>query len=150
MIRRPPRSTSTDTLFPYTTLFRSVCRFWIGDWIIWTIKRKQTVERAKRWPYPINLPHGREQRAAGLVLPRRHLCGKKCFVDERADDENLIGARRRCRDLNRDQPARPAQRFDRNPGRRPPRNLADGRRECRTAPPLQPGPVGQSPQHGKT
>src|SRR3546814_16796524 len=27
MIRRPPRSTRTDTLFPYTTLFRSV----VGD-----------------------------------------------------------------------------------------------------------------------
>src|SRR3546814_11216996 len=29
MLRRPPRSTRTDTLFPYTTLFRSVgrCRF---------------------------------------------------------------------------------------------------------------------------
>src|SRR3546814_20750080 len=26
MIRRPPRSTRTDTLFPYTTLFRSVQR----------------------------------------------------------------------------------------------------------------------------
>src|SRR3546814_4753820 len=26
MIRRPPRSTRTDTLFPYTTLFRSACR----------------------------------------------------------------------------------------------------------------------------
>src|SRR3546814_11623480 len=26
MIRRPPRSTRTDTLFPYTTLFRSTCR----------------------------------------------------------------------------------------------------------------------------
>src|SRR3546814_9029116 len=26
MIRRPPRSTRTDTLFPYTTLFRSECR----------------------------------------------------------------------------------------------------------------------------
>src|SRR3546814_16878330 len=25
MIRRPPRSTRTDTLFPYTTLFRSHC-----------------------------------------------------------------------------------------------------------------------------
>src|SRR3546814_18875579 len=25
MIRRPPRSTRTDTLFPYTTLFRSGC-----------------------------------------------------------------------------------------------------------------------------
>src|SRR3546814_16159175 len=27
MIRRPPRSTRTDTLFPYTTLFRSALRF---------------------------------------------------------------------------------------------------------------------------
>src|SRR3546814_11149877 len=26
MIRRPPRSTRTDTLFPYTTLFRSPAR----------------------------------------------------------------------------------------------------------------------------
>src|SRR3546814_20848057 len=26
MNRRPPRSTRTDTLFPYTTLFRSTCR----------------------------------------------------------------------------------------------------------------------------
>src|SRR3546814_8869505 len=31
MIRRPPRSTRTDTLFPYTTLFRSSSRtFWLG------------------------------------------------------------------------------------------------------------------------
>src|SRR3546814_15710041 len=29
MIRRPPRSTLTDTLFPYTTLFRSV------DGLVW-------------------------------------------------------------------------------------------------------------------
>src|SRR3546814_14281079 len=27
MIRRPPRSTRTDTLFPYTTLFRSDAEF---------------------------------------------------------------------------------------------------------------------------
>src|SRR3546814_8510365 len=35
MIRRPPRSTRTDTLFPYTTLFRSADpigkRFRVGD-----------------------------------------------------------------------------------------------------------------------
>src|SRR3546814_6819393 len=36
MIRRPPRSTRTDTLFPYTTLFRSLSgatevRFGTGD-----------------------------------------------------------------------------------------------------------------------
>src|SRR3546814_6202397 len=36
MMRRPPRSTRTDTLFPYTTLFRSVkligiaCVVWSG------------------------------------------------------------------------------------------------------------------------
>src|SRR3546814_2779257 len=29
MIRRPPRSTRTDTLFPYTTLFRSL---WFATW----------------------------------------------------------------------------------------------------------------------
>src|SRR3546814_1074897 len=32
MIRRPPRSTRTDTLFPYTTLFRS-----------WTLKETQAL-----------------------------------------------------------------------------------------------------------
>src|SRR3546814_10652058 len=30
MIRRPPRSTRTDTLFPYTTLFRSPGVLWAG------------------------------------------------------------------------------------------------------------------------
>src|SRR3546814_7521275 len=30
MIRRPPRSTRTDTLFPYTTLVRSVCCVFVG------------------------------------------------------------------------------------------------------------------------
>src|SRR3546814_2459153 len=29
MIRRPPRSTRTDTLFPYTTLFRSPMACWV-------------------------------------------------------------------------------------------------------------------------
>src|SRR3546814_20198708 len=38
MIRRPPRSTRTDTLFPYTTLFRSTAglpydsRIWKREW----------------------------------------------------------------------------------------------------------------------
>src|SRR3546814_16868136 len=31
MIRRPPRSTRTDTLFPYTTLFRSACNRQMGQ-----------------------------------------------------------------------------------------------------------------------
>src|SRR3546814_5318815 len=32
MIRRPPRSTRTDTLFPYTTLFRSVADMSGATW----------------------------------------------------------------------------------------------------------------------
>src|SRR3546814_1031511 len=49
MIRRPPRSTRTDTLFPYTTLFRS--------------------------PPPISLPSGGDAIAASLQLqaPERAL-----------------------------------------------------------------------------
>src|SRR3546814_7277874 len=33
MIRRPPRSTRTDTLFPYTTLFRSPTKSVVRSWI---------------------------------------------------------------------------------------------------------------------
>src|SRR3546814_13749919 len=33
MIRRPPRSTRTDTLFPYTTLFRSVAAIHAADYL---------------------------------------------------------------------------------------------------------------------
>src|SRR3546814_1129891 len=45
MIRRPPRSTRTDTLFPYTTLFRS----WrLTRWRS-CISRCATWSRASRW-----------------------------------------------------------------------------------------------------
>src|SRR3546814_18881040 len=43
MIRRPPRSTRTDTLFPYTTLFRSV------DWIALSfVQRPEDVAEARK------------------------------------------------------------------------------------------------------
>src|SRR3546814_8967865 len=38
MIRRPPRSTRTDTLFPYTTLFRSTGGTAIGAALIWALQ----------------------------------------------------------------------------------------------------------------
>src|SRR3546814_13977932 len=41
MIRRPPRSTRTDTLFPYTTLFRSAADFPIA-------RRHQRIDAARR------------------------------------------------------------------------------------------------------
>src|SRR3546814_1936543 len=39
MIRRPPRSTRTDTLFPYTTLFRSL----LDDGIVHDIEGQPTL-----------------------------------------------------------------------------------------------------------
>src|SRR3546814_13074925 len=42
MIRRPPRSTRTDTLFPYTTLFRSNARR-RSDRILADLKRRQAL-----------------------------------------------------------------------------------------------------------
>src|SRR3546814_6985162 len=41
MIRRPPRSTRTDTLFPYTTLFRSQVAMAAGsDTVRWSARLK--------------------------------------------------------------------------------------------------------------
>src|SRR3546814_15993685 len=51
MIRRPPRSTRTDTLFPYTTLFRSDTR------------RTDSRYRARHWREP----------AGGGARPSAHL-----------------------------------------------------------------------------
>src|SRR3546814_4979779 len=62
MIRRPPRSTRTDTLFPYTTLFRSGaashgCR----------VRRRQPATRAR---FPYRAPAPRRYRA-GAASSRR-------------------------------------------------------------------------------
>src|SRR3546814_16204619 len=61
MIRRPPRSTRTDTLFPYTTLFRSVER----------AQRKLSIDEASVKPHPVgtNLRHI----GAGEAIADRHL-----------------------------------------------------------------------------
>src|SRR3546814_6803492 len=59
MIRRPPRSTRTDTLFPYTTLFRSHEAVELGfgqrigsfllDWVL-RGDREKRVRQVKRLP----------------------------------------------------------------------------------------------------
>src|SRR3546814_6281298 len=48
MILRPPRSTRTDTLFPYTTLFRSVSR---DDGAAWTYSRVFDDAEQEPWDY---------------------------------------------------------------------------------------------------
>src|SRR3546814_10402552 len=56
MIRRPPRSTRTDTLFPYTTLFRSLERIGAG-------RRRRSAEG--------KAAEGQAGRQAGAELERR-------------------------------------------------------------------------------
>src|SRR3546814_13547994 len=50
MIRRPPRSTRTDTLFPYTTLFRSPGR-WPGAGF--PRRRSQRAPAMSRWLFDL-------------------------------------------------------------------------------------------------
>src|SRR3546814_18542023 len=57
MIRRPPRSTRTDTLLPYTTLFRAIKRLRYGT-SKWPTLRKLSKRRRPQ----------RKQRKKGLVL----------------------------------------------------------------------------------
>src|SRR3546814_2201973 len=51
MIRRPPRSTRTDTLFPYTTLFRSLLYGGLrGDWMAartWLLRPRQAAQPSR-------------------------------------------------------------------------------------------------------
>src|SRR3546814_4360399 len=53
MIRRPPRSTRTDTLFPYTTLFRSARRGAPRD------RHHPRTDRHRRRPHPALRPRPR-------------------------------------------------------------------------------------------
>src|SRR3546814_1923136 len=50
MIRRPPRSTRTDTLFPYTTLFRSVLAVRGVDGDLDPLHRHRLLHRHRRSP----------------------------------------------------------------------------------------------------
>src|SRR3546814_12866544 len=76
MRRRPPRSTRTDTLFPYTTLFRACFGVWmrvrhetspVGRGLICASGARESPPR-----------HGGRAREAGVrdVAPKRGVAGK--------------------------------------------------------------------------
>src|SRR3546814_2028457 len=69
MIRRPPRSTRTDTLFPYTTLFRS--RLGPPDRPPWARPRGDRRKRDRRFPRPARGGgHEKPGRGSGRTDPR--------------------------------------------------------------------------------
>src|SRR3546814_6840548 len=66
MIRRPPRSTRTDTLFPYTTLFRSGAVIHLAG---------EDRERPLAHPDPIQQKRRIEPRCVDAISDRAHLVG---------------------------------------------------------------------------
>src|SRR3546814_1759446 len=64
MIRRPPRSTRTDTLFPYTTLFRSRAAFY-----------RQGCGRDREWRPDVALDAGSPGDRRRAVVAGRYDCG---------------------------------------------------------------------------
>src|SRR3546814_6788296 len=70
MIRRPPRSTRTDTLFPYTTLFRSARR-----------RRPAPPPRRSPWGAPAaraaHAPAAVRRRRPGTAWARRRRSGRR-------------------------------------------------------------------------
>src|SRR3546814_14479413 len=79
MIRRPPRSTRTDTLFPYTTLFRAA---------LLVRGRATSARRASPAPYPIRSGSIDRLRALRRASSRDHSVRV-------ADDQRRIGPRAR-------------------------------------------------------
>src|SRR3546814_6317320 len=72
MIRRPPRSTRTDTLFPYTTLFRSPVR-----------RRYPASVLCGRPPSrPPGRRHRRRDRALDVLSPRPVACRSEEHTSE--------------------------------------------------------------------
>src|SRR3546814_15677565 len=69
MIRRPPRSTRTDTLFPYTTLFRS-----IGELIAY--QRAEVEARGKQ----VSADYGRTRWVLMLAGLAALLSGSLCAL----------------------------------------------------------------------
>src|SRR3546814_1251741 len=71
MIRRPPRSTRTDTLFPYTTLFRSIAALFTADRLVERVIATAEALRHRRHIGRRDLECGGDLVAGGVVELRR-------------------------------------------------------------------------------
>src|SRR3546814_21121623 len=98
MIRRPPRSTRTDTLFPYTTLFRSRRfadrdRGWMSRSLPALPRRRKIVLRQRR-------PVARAERQDGVVEVVARIVDDAAALRADAVADPDIGARSEEHRLN--------------------------------------------------
>src|SRR3546814_6181150 len=78
MIRRPPRSTRTDTLFPYTTLFRSSVA-WLN-----------TPPPAMAASLPLSLNRNRSPGCSALNSPKPEGCQKLRSEEHTSELQSLM------------------------------------------------------------
>src|SRR3546814_5399475 len=100
MIRRPPRSTRTDTLFPYTTLFRSkVLRRVRPDWnhkriyrvykaMKLNLRRKAKQRLPKRERVPLYVPRLPDTVWSADFMADSLACGRRFRTFNVVDDFN--------------------------------------------------------------
>src|SRR3546814_9561290 len=96
MIRRPPRSTRTDTLFPYTTLFRSglLARFPAGT-LGHLHRRHQKILRLRQWRIGAGLLNRRsEEHTSELQSLMRNSYAVFCLKKTNNSDYTKHASRR--------------------------------------------------------
>src|SRR3546814_9703625 len=93
MIRRPPRSTRTDTLSPYTTLFRSIATpeangfgFPAPHWLFATLRSAtEALRPAAGFPQAVPAsvsdisPIGQQRRSLRPRIPEARHAHRRCF-----------------------------------------------------------------------
>src|SRR3546814_10017573 len=84
MIRRPPRSTRTDTLFPYTTLFRS-CRGRLDDFAkLGRVHRRRTCDVGSALRAPVG--DAARARIGGFSARYRRAAPRKAGHSRRSEE----------------------------------------------------------------
>src|SRR3546814_3987489 len=102
MIRRPPRSTRTDTLFPYTTLFRSLGAGVVRHHCVKGVSsprvpRSQSVDRAQeRWRdiQVVRLLHRSEEHTSELQSLMRISYAVFCLKKKKTTQNNTPNHKR--------------------------------------------------------
>src|SRR3546814_1600241 len=112
MVRLPPRSTRTDTLFPYTTLFRSYSRRQTkkpaspGEKLAGPSERKGQTGRGNARPEPLKLRVRVRQSFRGPFRPSAHRLRSRSARAGRRSSRGRSAAKRERRDRARNRPQR--------------------------------------------
>src|SRR3546814_12996537 len=104
MIRRPPRSTRTDTLFPYTTLFRSLViavdpQATASQWAAWRQDAPPVVIDSAPPRLAAKIEQATGQGAASIVIDTPPHADSAASAAVEADDLVLIPCRPSAFDL---------------------------------------------------